>query len=159
MQEINLPSNFANTRFALVAAKFNAPVVNNLIAGVKQALESHAVAEQALDLIHVAGAFELPLAAQRLAQTGRYQAVIALGAVIRGGTPHFEYISSACAHGLNQAGLQTGVPVVFGVLTTDTAEQAISRADPERGNKGYEVGMAALEMTGFMQAVADLEQN
>ncbi len=149
MQAYNPDISQVSGRFALVAARFNEPVVSQLISGAEQALLSHGIAAEHIDCFRVPGAFELPLAAQQIARQGGYQAVLALGAVIRGGTPHFEYISSACAHGLSQAALSTGVPIIFGVLTTDTAEQAYQRADPARGNKGFEVGMAALEMAAL----------
>lgn len=155
MQEFNPDISQVTGRFALVAAKFNQPVVSQLISGVEAALTQHKVSSDDIDCFRVPGAFELPLAAQQIAQQGNYKAVIAIGAVIRGGTPHFEYISSACAHGLTNAGLSTDVPIIFGVLTTDTGDQAFERSDPERGNKGFEVGTAALEMAALG---AELEQ-
>ncbi len=145
-------------RYALVATKFNEPVVNQLIAGAKAALLTHGVVSESIDCFRIPGAFELPLACQQVAQSGKYQAVIALGAVIRGGTPHFEYISSACAHGLIEVSLSTGVPVIFGVLTTDNADQAYQRADPNQDNKGFEVGMAALEMVALQHSVQQAGQ-
>ncbi len=153
MQTYNPDLSQAAGRYALVAAKFNEPVVSQLINGIKSALLTHGVEAGDIDCFRIPGAFELPLACQQVAQQGVYQAVIAVGAVIRGGTPHFEYISSACAHGLTEASLRTDIPVIFGVLTTDNADQAFERADPERGNKGYEVGMAALEMAALRHSI------
>lgn len=155
MQEFSPDLSQVTGRFAVVAARFNQPVVSLLLSGVEAALSQNGINTQHIDLFRVPGAFELPLACKQISAQGNYQAVIAIGAVIRGGTPHFEYISSACAHGLTNAGLSTDVPVIFGVLTTDTGEQAFERADPERGNKGFEIGMAALEMAALR---AQLEQ-
>lgn len=152
-QQIPIDLDKVSGRFALVAARFNEPVVSQLIAGAESALTTHGVLAEDIDCFRVPGAFELPLAAQQIARSGGYQAVVALGAVIRGGTPHFEYISSACAHGLTNAALATEIPIIFGVLTTDTSEQAFERADQKRDNKGFEVGMAALEMVALRHAI------
>lgn len=137
-------------KIAIVAARFNDFVVASLLKGATSAwLERGGVAEDLL-VARVPGAFELPMAARKLAASGRYDAVIALGCVIRGGTPHFEYVAGECARGLQQAGLSTGVPVIFGVLTVDTVEQAIERAAVSAGNKGGEAMEAALEMAGLL---------
>lgn len=133
-------------RYAVVASRFNAPVTDALLAAAVSTLENHGVAREDITAVRVPGAFELPQAALRLARSARYDAVIALGAVIRGGTPHFEYVSSACAQGLSRASLETDCPLVFGVLTTDDAEQARARAGGAKGNKGEEAALAALEM-------------
>jgi len=133
-------------RVAIVAARFNEGLVSQLIDGATRAWRTHGGSEDQLIVQRVPGAFELPLAAARFAACGEYQAVIALGCVIRGDTPHFEYVAGECARGLMDAGLATGVPVIFGVLTTETQAQAEERADISRMNKGRESMEAALEM-------------
>jgi 6,7-dimethyl-8-ribityllumazine synthase len=132
-------------RFAIVVARFNSGVTEKLLAGAQEALKV-AQAERS-DVFHVPGAFELPLAAKRLASS--YDALIALGAVIRGDTPHFDYVAGEAARGLQQVALETGTPVAFGVLTTDTLEQAEQRAGGAHGNKGYDAAMTAIEMARF----------
>ena len=137
-------------RVAIVAARFNDFIVASLLKGATAAwLERGGPAEDLL-IARVPGAFELPVAARRLALSGRYDAVVALGCVIRGDTPHFEYISAECARGLQLASLETGVPVIFGVLTVETVEQALERAAVAAGNKGGEAMAAALEMASLM---------
>ena len=131
-------------KFAIVAARFNSAITEKLLEGAGSALK-HAEAER-FDVFLVPGAFELPLAAKKLAQSGGYDAIIALGAVIRGETPHFDYVAGEAARGLQQVALETGVPVAFGVLTTDTMEQARARAGGQHGNKGYDAAMTAVEM-------------
>jgi len=133
-------------RVAIVAARFNDALVSQLIDGATRAWRAHGGSEEQLIVQRVPGAFELPLAALKFAASGAYQAVIALGCVIRGDTPHFEYVAGECARGLMDAGLVTGVPVIFGVLTTETQAQAEERADITRMNKGRESMEAALEM-------------
>lgn len=145
-EEIRGDVDDAGGRYAIVASRFNAPVVDALLAGALATLEAHGVIREEITVVRVPGAFELPQAALRLAGSARYDAVIALGAVIRGGTPHFEYVSSACAEALARASLETEYPLVFGVLTTDDAEQARARAGGAKGNKGEEAALAALEM-------------
>ena len=142
------PLNFDASpwRVAVVAARFNEGLVSQLIDGATRAWRAHGGSEDQLAVLRVPGAFELPLAAARFAASGEYQAVIALGCVIRGDTPHFEYVAGECARGLMDAGLATGVPVIFGVLTTETQAQAEERADISRMNKGRESMEAALEM-------------
>lgn len=137
-------------RFALLASRFNSFIVEHLVQGAMDTLRRHGAADEAMEIIRVPGAFELPLAAQRLAATRRYQAVIALGAVIRGSTPHFEYIAGACVRGLADVALQSRIPVVCGVLTVDTIEQAIERAGTKAGNKGAEAALSALEMVNLL---------
>lgn len=140
-------------RIAVVASRFNAFIVEQLLAGAQDALQRHGVGEDEQLLLWVPGAFELPLAAARLAATQRFDAVIALGAVVRGGTPHFDYVAGGCAHGLARVALDHGLPVVFGVLTTDDVEQALERAGTGEGNKGYDAAVTALEMIATLRAV------
>lgn len=137
-------------KVAIVAAKFNDFIVASLLKGASAAWLEHGGAAQDLLIARVPGAFELPVAARRLALSGRYDAVVALGCVIRGDTPHFEYISGECARGLQLASLETGVPVIFGVLTVNTVEQALERAATTGDNKGAEAMAAALEMASLM---------
>ena len=137
-------------RVVLVAARFNALLVDQLIAGARQAWRDHGGEDAALFVERVPGAFELPLTAKMFAASGRVDAVVALGCVIRGDTPHFDYVAGECARGLMDAGLQTGVPVIFGVLTTETLAQAEERADVARMNKGRESLEAALEMINLL---------
>lgn len=142
-------------RLAIVASRFNHFVVEQLVAGAKDAMTRHDIDEEQQILVWVPGAFELPLLADQLAASGSYDAVIALGAVIRGGTPHFDYVAGECAGGLNRVALDRGIPVSFGVLTTDTIEQALERAGTGEGNKGFDAAMTAIEMVGTMRAIAD----
>lgn len=140
-----------NARFALVAARFNSFIVQNLVDGAVDALRRHGVPEASIDLIWTPGSFELPLAAQRLAASERYEGIVALGAVIRGGTPHFEYVAGECVKGLASVALEYDTPVGFGVLTVDTIEQAVERAGTKAGNKGAEAAMSVLEMVSLLQ--------
>ena len=137
-------------RFAIVASRFNDVVVQKLVDGAVACLRKHGIAEDDLDLVWVPGAFELPLVAKRLAASGNYDAVICLGAVIRGETAHFDHVAGEAARGIADAGMQTGVPVTFGVLTADTFEQAIDRAGGKHGNKGWDAAMAAMETSDVM---------
>ena len=137
-------------RFAIVASKFNHEIVERLVAGAKDALRRHGIADGAVDLAWVPGAFEIPLVAQKLASSNGYLAVICLGAVIRGDTDHYDYVCDAATNGILQAGLTTGVPVLFGVLTCDTEEQAFDRAGGKAGNKGADVALAAIEMANLL---------
>ncbi|MBS0365306.1 MAG: 6,7-dimethyl-8-ribityllumazine synthase [Proteobacteria bacterium] len=137
-------------RVAIAAARFNDFIVASLLKGAEAAWEQRAGAAADLTVVRVPGAYELPLVAQRLAGSGRYAAVVALGCVIRGDTPHFDYVAGECARGLLQASLTTGVPVVFGVLTVETTEQALERAAIGRANKGGEAMEAALEMAAVL---------
>jgi 6,7-dimethyl-8-ribityllumazine synthase len=138
-------------RFAIVASRFNETIVEALIRGAVDALLRHGASEKQLDLVRVPGAFDLPFVARRLAASKRYDAVVALGAVIRGATPHFEHVAGQCAAGLARAADETGVPVAFGVLTTDTIEQAIERAGTKAGNKGADAALAALELANLLR--------
>lgn len=142
-----------NARIALVAARFNHAVVERLLEGAVDTLGCHGIADANIDVHHVPGAFELPLAAQRLAASGRYDAIITLGAVIRGGTPHFEYVAGECARGVAQVALEQHLPVIFGVLTVDTMQQATDRAGGCEGNKGHETALAALEMVTLLRKI------
>ncbi|MCC6216989.1 MAG: 6,7-dimethyl-8-ribityllumazine synthase [Polyangiaceae bacterium] len=136
-------------RFALVASRFNDFVVGHLVAGATDAFVRHGVREADLTLAWVPGAWELPLIATRLARSGKFAGVVALGAVIRGGTPHFDLVASEVAKGVAQGSLASGVPIVFGVLTTDTLEQAVERAGTKAGNKGFDAALAALELASL----------
>ena len=140
-------------RFAILAARFNALVVEQLEAGALDALRRHGVAERNITRIKAPGAWDLPVVAQRLAASGRYDAIIAVGAVIRGATPHFDYVAGACAKGLAQVALRSGLPVAFGVLTVDSIEQAMERSGAKAGNKGAEAALAALETVNVMQRI------
>jgi 6,7-dimethyl-8-ribityllumazine synthase len=143
----------AGLRVAIVCGRFNDLITNRLLDGALAGLAIHGVAEADVALAWVPGAFEIPLAAKTFALTGRYDAVVALGAVIRGDTAHFEYVAGPCAEGLQQAQLETGVPIVFGVLTTENLEQALERSDLEGDNKGEESARTALEMADLLQKV------
>ena len=138
---------------AIVASRFNRFIVDQLVEGAADALKRHGIDEDRLLLVWVPGAIELPLLADQLASSGRFDAVIALGAVIRGGTPHFDYVAGECARGLTRVSLDYGLPVTFGVLTTDTVEQALERAGTGEGNKGYDVAMTAIEMVETMRVI------
>jgi 6,7-dimethyl-8-ribityllumazine synthase len=140
-------------RVAIVAAKFNRYVVEELVEGAFRGLRSCGVSDHRIDLLRVPGSFELPLVAQRLAGTGRYAAVICLGAVIRGETDHYDYVCEGAAQGILQAGLNTGVPVIFGVLTCESDAQAIDRAGPDETNKGYEAARVAVEMASLLNKI------
>lgn len=138
--------NAKGLRVALVVSRFNEFLVEKLVAGARDCLLRHGADEAALTEIRVPGSFELPFVAKLAAESGRYDAVICLGAVIRGGTPHFEYIAAEAAKGIAQVGLATGVPTIFGVLTTDTLEQAIERSGTKSGNKGWDAALGAIEL-------------
>lgn len=138
-------------RYMLVVARWNAYIVDSLERGAIEALTRHGIAEEQLTIVRVPGAFEIPLTVDRLAASGRFDAVIALGAVIRGGTPHFEYVAGECVSGMTRASVTHGIPVSFGVLTVDTIEQAIERAGTKAGNKGEEAALSALEMVNLIQ--------
>ncbi len=143
-----------NARFCLVVARFNSFVVESLLAGAIDTLKRHGAEDADLTLVRVPGAFEMPLAVERLAAKGGYDAIVAIGAVIRGGTPHFEYVAGECVKGIAQVSLKHGVPVAFGVLTVDSIEQAIERAGTKAGNKGAEAAMSAIEMVNLLRQIA-----
>lgn len=138
-------------KFGIVASRFNDFISSRLIDGAIDALTRAGADEKDLQVVRVPGAFELPMAAKKMAKSGRYDAVICLGAVIRGATPHFEYISAEATKGIAMVGLETEVPVAFGVLTTDTIEQAIERAGTKAGNKGWDAAMTAIEMVDLFK--------
>jgi 6,7-dimethyl-8-ribityllumazine synthase len=138
-------------RFGVVVSRFNEFITAKLLSGCLDALQRHGADTEAVDVVWSPGAWELPLLARTMADSGRYAAVICLGAVIRGGTPHFDYIASEAAKGVAQTSLATGVPVVFGVLTTDTIEQAIERAGTKAGNKGADAAATAIEMANLLE--------
>ncbi len=140
-------------RFGIVVSRFNDFISEKLVGGALDALTRTGTLEKDIDILKVPGAFEIPLAAQQLARTGKYHAVICLGAVIRGATPHFDYVSAEVSKGVAQVSLENAVPVIFGILTTDTVEQAIERAGTKSGNKGWSAAMAAVEMANLMENV------
>ena len=142
-------------RFAIVAARFNEKITEALLEGAMATLAEHGVADDHVSVVQVPGAFEIPITAKRLAASGRYEAIITLGAVVRGGTPHFEYVAGECARGVSRVALQEDVPVIFGVLTTDTDEQALDRAGGKEGNKGSEAAIAGLEMVTLLRRLQD----
>ncbi|EIJ42068.1 6,7-dimethyl-8-ribityllumazine synthase [Beggiatoa alba B18LD] len=140
-----------NARYALVVGRFNAFIVDSLLEGALDTLKRHGVTADNITVIKVPGAYEIPLAAQRLAASKKYDAIIALGAIIRGGTPHFDYVASECTKGIATVALQYDIPVTFGVLTVDSIEQAIERAGTKAGNKGAEATLSALEMVSLLK--------
>ncbi len=144
-------------RFAVVAARFNDLVVGKLVDGALACLRAHGVDEEDVDVVRVPGAFEIPLAARRLATSGSYDAVVCLGAVIRGETAHFDLVAREAARGIRRAGEDTGVPVVLGVLTTETFEQAVDRAGGKHGNTGWDAAMAAMEMASLLDSLPKAE--
>lgn len=141
-------------KFGIVAARFNDFITSKLLDGALDALQRHGVADGDIEIVKVPGAYEIPLTAKMLAQSKKYHAVICLGAVIRGATPHFEYVSAEVSKGVAAASLESGVPVIFGVLTTDTIEQAVERAGTKSGNKGWDAALSAIEMANIMKQLA-----
>jgi len=141
-------------KFGLVVSRFNEFITNKLLSGAKDALLRHGATEENIDIAWVPGAFEIPLVAKKLAQGKKYDAIICLGAVIRGGTPHFEYIAAEVTKGIAAVGLESGLPVINGVITTDTLEQAIERAGTKAGNKGFDAAVNAIEMANLMRGVS-----
>ncbi len=139
--------------FALVVSRFNDFITGRLLSGAIDALTRTGAKDENIDVIKVPGAFEIPLVAKKLAHKGRYDAVICLGAVIRGATPHFDYVSAEVSKGIAQVSLETNIPIIFGVVTTDTIEQAIERAGTKAGNKGWSAAMAAVEMANLIEAL------
>ncbi len=142
-----------NARYCLVVARFNSFVVESLLAGAVDTLKRHGADDADLTLVRVPGAFEMPLAVERIAAKGGYDAIIAIGAVIRGGTPHFEYVAGECVKGIAQVSLKHGIPIAFGVLTVDSIEQAIERAGTKAGNKGAEAATSAIEMVNLLRQI------
>ena len=146
--------NGANDRYGIVAGRFNGFITESLLKGAEDGLRRHGVAEDRIDVVWVPGAFEIPLAARKMAGSGSYDAVICLGCVIRGATPHFDYVAGEAAKGIAAAARDTGVPVIFGVLTTENLEQAIERAGTKAGNRGWDAALAALEMADLMRRLS-----
>ncbi|MEW5953695.1 MAG: 6,7-dimethyl-8-ribityllumazine synthase [Bacillota bacterium] len=142
-------------KFGLVVGRFNEFITNKLVSGALDALYRHGVADQDVDVAWVPGAFEIPMVAQKMAARQKYDAVICLGAVIRGATPHFDYVAAEVSKGVAKAGLETGRPVIFGVITADTIEQAIERAGAKAGNKGWDAAVTAIEMANLIQVIKD----
>lgn len=140
-----------NSKFGIVISRFNSFINESLLSGALDALKRHGADDNDIEVIYVPGAYEIPLAVQKAANAKKYDAIIAIGSVIRGGTPHFEYVAGECVKGLSQVMMQTGTPVAFGVLTVDTIEQAIERAGTKAGNKGVEAAMSAVEMVNLLK--------
>lgn len=145
--------NFVATgkKFGIVVGRFNEFISSKLLGGAMDALVRHGADENDIDVAWVPGSFEIPLIAKKMAESGRYHAVITLGAVIRGATPHFDHVANEASKGVGQVTLQTGVPVIFGILTTDTIEQAVERAGTKAGNKGFDAAVAAIEMANLVE--------
>ncbi len=142
-----------DVKIGIVAARFNEFITSKLLSGAVDGLTRHDVKEEQIDVAWVPGAFEIPLIAQKMAQSGKYDAVICLGAVIRGATTHYDYVCAEVSKGIAQISMQTGVPVMFGVLTTDTIEQAIERAGSKAGNKGFDCAAGAIEMINLLRRI------
>jgi len=153
MKEITLETPQRQCNIAIVAGEFNHFIVQQMVDGALDALQRNGVSEPDITVAWVPGAFELPLAADVLAASGRHDAVLALGAVIRGGTPHFDYVAGECARGISEVGRKHGLPVIFGVLTTDNVDQALERAGSGAGNKGFDTAVAALQMIALLDRV------
>ena len=153
MNEMQASLSAKRWRIAIAVAQFNPTITDMLLDGTRRTLKAVGMPDNRVEVFKIPGAWELPLACQRLAECGRFDAVIALGAVVRGETAHFDFISAECAHGLQKVALESGMPVAFGVLTAENGEQALERADPERKNKGREAAEAALDMIAFHSAV------
>ena len=140
-------------KFGLVVSRFNEFITKRLLDGARDALLRHGVNDEDLDIAWVPGSFEIPLIAKKLAQIKRYNAVICLGAVIRGGTPHFEFIATEVSKGIAKVGLETGLPIIYGVITADTLEQAIERAGTKEGNRGFQAAVEAIEMANLVKGI------
>lgn len=152
----NFEGNLIGTglKFGIVISRFNDAIGKELLCGAQDTLIRHGVAAADMDIAWVPGAFEIPLVAKRMSESGRYNAIVCLGVIIRGATAHFEYVAGQTASGISAAALATGVPILFGVLTTENIEQAVERAGTKAGNKGAETAMAAIEMVNLLQAIA-----
>ena len=153
IQEIEGQLTLRGARIALLVSRFNSFVVESLLSGAIDTLKRHGAEEHDLTVIRVPGAYEMPIAAKRLAAAKRYEAIVALGAVIRGGTPHFEYVAGECTKGLSTVSQQYDIPIAFGVLTVDSIEQAIERAGTKAGNKGAEAAMSTIEMVNLLREI------
>jgi len=145
--------NAKGKKFAIVVSRFNEFISNKLLSGAIDCIERHEGAFDDIDIIWVPGSFEIPLTAKKLAISGDYDSIISLGAVIRGATPHFDYVSAEVSKGIANASLETGVPIIFGVITTDTIEQAIERAGAKSGNKGWDTALSAIEMADLFEKI------
>jgi len=145
--------NGKDFKFCLVVARFNEFITGKLLEGAKDALLRHGVIDEDIEVVWVPGSFEIPLVAKKLALSERYNAIICLGAVIRGATPHYEYIAAEVTKGIASVGLETGLPVIFGVVTADTLEQAIERAGSKMGNKGFDAAVSAIEMVNLLRSI------
>jgi 6,7-dimethyl-8-ribityllumazine synthase len=143
----------SDRKFGIVVSRFNEFISKSLLSGALDSLKRHEAADENIDVAWVPGSFEIPLAASRLARSGRYDAVICLGAVIRGNTPHFDYVAAEVSKGVARVGLESGVPIAFGIITADTLEQAIDRAGAKAGNKGWQAALTAIEMSNLMQSM------
>jgi 6,7-dimethyl-8-ribityllumazine synthase len=141
----------ASARYGIAVARFNSFIVDKLLDGALEALQKHGVLDRDITIVRVPGAYELPVAVKKMAASDNYDAIIALGAVIRGGTPHFEYVAGECVKGLSHVSMDSGLPIAFGVLTVDTIEQAIERAGTKAGNKGEEAALTAMEMVSLLR--------
>lgn len=141
-------------KFGLVLSRFNEFITKKLLEGAQDALLRHGVNEEDIETAWVPGSFEIPLVAKKLAETKRFDAVICLGTVIRGGTPHFEYIAAEVTKGIAKVGLETGLPIIYGIITADTLEQAIERAGTKEGNKGFDAAMSAIEMANIVKGIS-----
>ena len=150
-----LEGNFCgkDLRVGIIAGRFNEFISSKLVGGAEDALKRHGVAGDNIDLAWTPGAYEMPLVAQKMAKSGKYDAILTLGAVIKGSTPHFDYVCAEVSKGVASVSLETGVPVVFGVLTTNTIEEAIERAGTKAGNKGFDAGMTAIEMVNLLKGM------
>ena len=142
-----------NEKFCIIISRFNDFIGSKLLSGAVDELKRHGVSEDNIEVVKVPGAFEIPIAAQKFAKSGKYNAIITLGAVIKGSTPHFDYVSAEVSKGIANVSLETGIPVIFGVLTTDNIEQAIERAGTKSGNKGADAAKAAIEMANLVKLV------
>jgi 6,7-dimethyl-8-ribityllumazine synthase len=145
--------NAGGLKIAVIVSRFNSFICDRLVEGALDALVRHGAASEDVDIVRVPGAFEIPVAAQKVAASGRYDALICLGAVIRGATPHFDYVSAEVSKGIASVSLEAGLPIAFGVLTTDSIEQAIERAGTKAGNKGFEAAVSAIEMVNLFKAI------
>ena len=147
--------NAGDAKFCILAGRFNSFIVERLVEGAVDTLVRHGTSRDNIEIIRVPGAYEMPISAQKIAQTGRYDSIIALGAVIRGSTPHFDFVAGECSKGLAQVSLAADMPIIFGVLTTDTIEQAVERAGTKAGNKGAEAAVTAIEMISLFNKLKD----
>lgn len=155
MNQLQTSTNGKDLKIAIVVATFNDFITSRLLDGAQQTLLKQEVEDEDIDVVHVPGAFEIPLAAKTLAETDKYDAVIALGCVIRGSTTHYDYVCNEAAKGISQAGMSTGVPVIFGIITTENLEQAIDRAGAKVGNKGSDAAASAVEMANTIQQIKE----